>query len=178
MSRAGEPGEPAKRASLEGVPAPATHPPRWVLYVDLDAYYVACELRERPELRGRPVIVGPSPFEGPTRGVVLSASYEARPSGVHSAMPVGAAARLCPDAVWIPPDFAKYERTAGEVRALLRRHSPTVIPFSIDEAAVILEGGDAERARATAVTIQQQLLRELELPADPVQGGTQRPGRQ
>lgn len=136
-----------------------------MLYVDLDAYYVSCELRDRPELKGRPVIVGPPPSEGPTRGVVLSASYEARPSGVRSAMPIGVAARLCPQAVWIPPDFPKYERIAGEVRVLLRRHSSVVVPYSIDEAAVILEGPDGATARRTAETIQKELLSELGLPA-------------
>jgi nucleotidyltransferase/DNA polymerase involved in DNA repair len=157
--------QPLDRATLPGIPPSERPSSRWVLYVDLDAYYVACELRERPELRGRPVIVGPPPSEGPTRGVVLSASYEARPSGVRSAMPVGVAARLCPEAVWIPPDFAKYERVSREVRSVLRRHSSTVIPFSIDEAAVILEGTDPVLARRTAETIQQELLRELGLPA-------------
>ncbi|MGD1100046.1 MAG: DNA polymerase IV [Thermoplasmata archaeon] len=157
----GSPG----RATLPGVPPVEGSTPPWVLYVDLDAYYVSCELRDRPELRGRPVIVGPPPTEGPTRGVVLSASYEARPSGVRSAMPVAVAARLCPEAVWIPPDFAKYERVARDVRAVLRRHSPTVIPFSIDEAAVIVRGVDAEEARRVAASIQQELIEELALPA-------------
>ena len=154
-----------ERATLPGIPPREPPIPYWVLYVDLDAYYVSCELRDRPDLRGRPVIVGPPPSQGPTRGVVLSANYEARPSGVRSAMPVGVAARLCPDAVWIPPDFAKYERNAKEVRAVLRRHSPTVIPFSIDEAAVIVHGGTAEEARHIAEKIQRELLGELELPA-------------
>ena len=154
-----------ERATLPGIPPREPPIPYWVLYVDLDAYYVSCELRDRPDLRGRPVIVGPPPSQGPTRGVVLSANYEARPSGVRSAMPVGVAARLCPDAVWIPPDFAKYERNAKDVRAILRRHSPTVIPFSIDEAAVIVHGGTAEEARHIAEKIQRELLGELELPA-------------
>lgn len=156
---------PSERVTLPGIPPSERTAPRWVLYVDLDAYYVSCELRYRPELRGRPVIVGPPPTEGPTRGVVLSASYEARPSGVRSAMPAGVAARLCPDAVWITPDFPKYERTAREVRAVLARFSPNVVPFSIDEAAVVLEGIDAPTARRTAEEIQRTLLQELSLPA-------------
>jgi len=159
------PPNAADRSTLPGIPPPAPPAPYWVLYVDLDAFYVSCELRDRPELRGRPVIVGPPPSEGPTRGVVLSASYEARPSGVRSAMPVGVAARLCPDAVWIPPDFSKYERTAREVRTVLRRHSPTVIPFSIDEAALVLHEVDALEARRVAERVQGELLSELGLPA-------------
>ena len=159
------PIEPPVRATLPGIPPKERSTPPWVLYVDLDAYYVSCELRDRPELQGRPVIVGPPPSGGPTRGVVLSASYEARPSGVRSAMPVAVAARLCPEAVWIPPDFEKYERISRDVRAVLRRHSSTVIPFSIDEAAVVVGGVDADEARRIAGSIQEELLEELSLPA-------------
>jgi nucleotidyltransferase/DNA polymerase involved in DNA repair len=143
----------------------ASAPPRWILYVDLDAYYVTCELRDRPQLKGRPVIVGPPPSAGPTRGVVLSASYEARPFGVHSALPVRIAARLCPDAVWIPPDFPKYERTAEEVRALLRRHSPDVVPYSIDEAAVTVGVPTVAEAVDVARSIQRELGEKLRLTA-------------
>lgn len=133
--------------------------------MDLDAYYVACEVRDRPELKGRTVIVGPPPSDRPSRGVVLSASYEARAFGVKSAQPVRTAARLCPDAVWIPPEFAKYERIAGEVRALLRRHSDHVIPYSIDEAVVGVEAGSPEKARERAAAIQRELRDELGLSA-------------
>jgi len=80
-------------------------------------------------------------------------------------MPVGVAARLCPDAVWIPPDFAKYERNSREVRQVLRRHSPVVIPYSIDEAAVIVRDVDASTAHRMAETIQRELREELQLPA-------------
>jgi len=146
-------------------PAGAADPRRWIVYVDLDAYYVACELRTRPELVGKPVIVGPA--AGPTspRGVVLSASYEARAFGVHSALPARAAARLCPEAVWLPADFAKYERAAQEVRALLGRFSPDVVPFSIDEAAVPVDADGPAAARAVAETMQRALRDELGLPA-------------
>ncbi len=145
--------------------ADAAAPVRWVAYVDLDAYYVSCELRDRPELVGRPVIVGPPPGDGPTRGVVLSASYEARAFGVRSALPVRAAASLCPDAVWIPPDFPKYERLSREVRTLLAEHAADVAPMSIDEAAVGLDVADAPAARAAAERIQRDLRERLRLPA-------------
>ncbi len=138
---------------------------RWTVYVDLDAYYVSVELRERPELAGRPVIVGPPPVGGATRGVVLSASYEARKFGVHSAQPAMQAARLCPDAVWIPPDHAKYGRVAGDVRAVLARFSSELLPLSIDEAALGLDLGGAEAAREVAVRVQTALRDELHLPA-------------
>jgi nucleotidyltransferase/DNA polymerase involved in DNA repair len=146
-------------------PAPPAAPPRWVLYVDLDAYYVSCELVERPELRGQPVIVGRAPTDGPHRGVVLSASYEARAFGVRSALPAVTAARLCPSAVWIAPDFPKYERMAHAVRAILRRFSDDVLPYSIDEAVVALSVGSAEEARDQAVAVQAAIHDELHLPA-------------
>ena len=138
---------------------------RWTVYVDLDAYYVSVELRERPDLVGRPVIVGPPPSAGPTRGVVLSASYEARKFGVHSAQPVAQAARLCPDAVWIPPDHAKYGRVAEEVRAALGRFVPRPTPLSIDEAALSVELETPEAARSLAEQVQEMLRTQLHLPA-------------
>ncbi len=136
-----------------------------MLYVDLDAFYVSCETRERPDLEGKPVIVGPLPREGATRGVVLSASYAARAFGVHSAQPAVQALRLCPEAVWIPPDFAKYERASREVLAILRRHSATVIPFSIDEAALLLDPSGTDEVRSLATKVQSELRDELKLPA-------------
>jgi DNA polymerase IV len=148
-----------------GTPEEVPTPDEWVVYVDLDAYYVSCEVRERPELVGKEVIVGPPPDAGFTRGVVLSASYEARRHGVKSAMPAQAAARLAPAAVWIPPDFSKYERVAEEVRRVLRRFSTEVIPFSIDEAAVLLGAVGPEEARTVAGEVQRTLRQELDLPA-------------
>src|SRR2546426_6661356 len=81
-----------------------------VLHVDMDAFYASVELRQRPDLRGQPVIVG-----GGSRGVVLSATYEARAYGVHSAMPMTRARRLCPKATVLPPDFASYQDVSAGV---------------------------------------------------------------
>ena len=150
---------------LAGPPARPPANGSWILYVDLDAFYVACHLREQPELVGRPVIVGPPPSAGPSRGVVLSASYEARKFGVHSALPAMAAARMCPDAVWIPPDFEKYEKVSGEVRELLGEFSSDVVPYSIDEAAVGLRSDDAAAVRDVAERVQRALRERLGLPA-------------
>ena len=138
---------------------------RWCLYVDMDAFYVSCELRDRPDLRGLPVAVGPNPREGHSRGVVLSASYEARKFGLRSALPIGRAHVLCPTAVWIAPDFSKYSSAAKEVRAVLGRFSAEVIPFSIDEAAVLVDLPDAAAAREMANEIQRALSSELNLPS-------------
>lgn len=138
---------------------------RWTIYVDLDAYYVSCELRERPELVGKSVIVGPPPADGPSRGVVLSASYEARKFGVRSAQPAGQAARLCPEAVWIRPDHEKYGRVAREVRDHLVRYASSVVPLSIDEAAIGVDLPTTDDARRLAEAVQAGLRSELHLPA-------------
>ena len=114
---------------------------RTILHVDLDAFFAAVEQRDRPELRGKPVIVGGG---GPDqRGVVSAASYEARKFGVHSAMPLRTAGRLCPNGVFLPVDGRKYQRASREVMAILRRYTDQVQPISIDEAFLDVTGSRA-----------------------------------
>ncbi len=114
---------------------------RTILHVDLDAFFAAVEQRDRPELRGLPVIVGGG---GPgQRGVVSAASYEARRFGVHSAMPLRTAGRLCPHGVFLPVDGRKYQAVSREVMAILRRFTPQVQPISIDEAFLDVTGSHA-----------------------------------
>ena len=103
----------------------------------MDAFYASVEQRDRPELRGRPVIVGADP-KG--RGVVSAASYEARVFGVRSAMPISRAARLCPDGVFVRVDMAKYVAVSRQIMAILDEFSPLVEPVSVDEAFVDLTG--------------------------------------
>ena len=130
------------------MPSAAPNPPhRTILHVDLDAFFAAVEQRDHPELRGKPVIVGGG---GPNdRGVVSTASYEARAFGVHSAMPLRTAGRLCPQGIFVPVDGAKYLAASKDVMAVLRRFTPLAEPISIDEAFLDVTGsrvlfGDGE----------------------------------
>jgi DNA polymerase-4 len=111
-----------------------------ILHVDLDAFFAAVEQRDRPELRGQPVIVGGAPG---SRGVVSAASYEARRFGVRSAMPLRTAEALCPHGIFVPVNGAKYRRASGEVMAVLRRFTPRIEQISIDEAFLDVAGSEA-----------------------------------
>jgi len=110
---------------------------RTILHADMDAFFAAVEMRERPELAGRPVIVG---GRADGRGVVAAASYEARRFGIHSAMPTAQAMRLCPDAVLLRPRPELYARTAREIRAVFARVTPLIEPLSLDEAFLDITG--------------------------------------
>ena len=103
---------------------------RKILHIDMDAFYASVEQRDDPTLRGRPVVVA---WRG-ARSVVCAASYEARVFGVRSAMPAVRAERLCPDAVFVPPDFTRYKAASRQVRDIFLRHTDLVQPLSLDEA--------------------------------------------
>jgi DNA polymerase IV (DinB-like DNA polymerase) len=107
---------------------------RTILHVDLDAFYVSAEVREHPELKGIPVVVGANPEGGKGRGVVVACSYEARKFGLRSGMPISMAYRLCPQARYIPPSWGLYERVSEEVMATLRGFADKFEQGSIDEA--------------------------------------------
>jgi DNA polymerase IV len=126
-----------------------------ILHVDMDAFYAAIEQRDRPELRGQPVIVGANPQGGRGRGVVSTASYEARRFGVGSAMPISQAYRLCPKGVYLPVDMAKYLEVSKEVMAILRRYTSVVEPVSIDEAFLDVTG--SRRAFGSGEEIARRL---------------------
>ena len=139
--------------------------PLTILHVDLDAFFAAVEQRDRPELRGRPVIVGGG---GPNdRGVVSAASYEARAFGVHSAMPLRTAGALCPQGVFVPVDGRKYSAVSREVMAILRRFTPRVEQISIDEAFLDVAGSEAlfGDAPEIAAAIKEAIRSEIHLTA-------------
>jgi DNA polymerase IV len=118
-----------------------------IAHVDMDAFYVSCELQRRPELRGLPVVVAGS---GP-RAVVTTASYEARRYGIFSATPASRARRLCPEAVFVPPDFELYGDRSDDVMAVLRRQMERVEVVGLDEAYLDLSGLDRYRAAARRI---------------------------
>jgi DNA polymerase-4 len=142
----------AKPGSTElSLPAAAT-----ILHVDMDAFFVSVELLRRPELRGKPVVVGGRPDE---RGVVSAASYEARRYGIQSAMPLRTAGRLCPDAVFLDGDHSLYSEWSDRVATILARYSPVVEMVSIDEAYLDLSG--TGRLHGAPLAAADRLLREV-----------------
>ncbi len=135
-----------------------------ILHVDMDAFYASVELRDRPDLHGRPVAVGGS---ADRRGVISAASYEARKYGVHSAQPTAQALQLCPDLVLLPADFERYTAVSRQIMIIFQRYTPLVEPLSLDEAFLDVHGcerlhGDAE---SIGRSIRADILRETGLVA-------------
>ncbi|MEL1265410.1 DNA polymerase IV [Pseudoxanthomonas putridarboris] len=136
---------------------------RKIIHIDMDAFYASVEQRDDPSLRGRPVVVA---WRG-ERSVVCAASYEARTFGVRSAMPAVRAERLCPQAVFVPPDFVRYKAVSRQVREIFLRHTDLVEPLSLDEAYLDVTAPKTGLPTATAVaeTIRAQIREETALTA-------------
>jgi len=136
---------------------------RKIIHVDMDAFYASVEQRDDPQLRGKPVIVA---WLG-NRSVVCAASYEARRFGVHSAMPAVRAKRLCPEGIFVPPDFTRYRAVSRSVREIFKRHTDLIEPLSLDEAYLDVSENKTGLPTATLVahTIREQIREELNLTA-------------
>jgi DNA polymerase-4 len=136
---------------------------RKIIHVDMDAFYASVEQRDYPQLRGLPVVVA---WRG-KRSVVCAASYEARKFGVRSAMPAVTAERLCPNAIFLPPDFTRYRAVSKSVREIFLRHTDLVEPLSLDEAYLDVTQNKTGIASATQVArnIREQIREELNLSA-------------
>jgi DNA polymerase-4 len=136
---------------------------RKIVHIDMDAFYASVEQRDDPQLRGKPVVVA---WRG-NRSVVCAASYEARKFGVRSAMPAVRAERLCPNAVFLPPDFPRYRAVSRQVREILWRHTDLIEPLSLDEAYLDVTENKTGLPTATQVarTIREQIRMELHLTA-------------
>ncbi|WP_028919431.1 DNA polymerase IV [Pseudoxanthomonas suwonensis] len=141
----------------------AVPPQRKIIHVDMDAFYASVEQRDDPALRGRPVVVA---WRG-ARSVVCAASYEARRFGVRSAMPALRAERLCPDAVFVPPDFARYKAVSRQIREIFLAHTPLVEPLSLDEAYLDVTDSPTCGGIATEIarTIRAQIREATSLTA-------------
>lgn len=136
---------------------------RKIIHVDMDAFYASVEQRDDPALRGKPVVVA---WLG-KRSVVCAASYEARRFGVRSAMPAVTAERLCPNAIFVPPDFPRYRAVSRLVREIFKRHSDLIEPLSLDEAYLDVTENKTGLPTATRVArvIRKQIREELSLTA-------------
>src|SRR5258708_20112269 len=136
---------------------------RKIIHVDMDAVEACVEQRDDPRLRGKPVVVA---WRG-NRSVVCAASYEARRFGVRSAMPAIRAERLCPEAIFIPPDFVRYRAVSSATREIFQRHTDLIEPLSLDEAYLDVTENKTGLATATRVAkaIRQQIRDELHLTA-------------
>jgi DNA polymerase IV len=136
---------------------------RKIVHIDMDAFYASVEQRDDPQLRGKPVVVA---WRG-NRSVVCAASYEARTFGVRSAMPAITAERLCPHAIFIPPDFIRYRAVSRATREIFQRHTDLIEPLSLDEAYLDVTENKTGLPTATRVasSIRQQIREELNLTA-------------
>ena len=134
-----------------------------ILHVDMDHFFTAIEERERPEIKGKPVVVGADPKKG--RGVVSTCNYEARKFGIKSGMPISRAYKLCPDAVFLPVNYELYKRVSDEIMATLRKYADRLERWGLDEAFLDVSSKvkDYEEAEALARKIKKEILEKEKL---------------
>ncbi|MCW4029713.1 MAG: DNA polymerase IV [Candidatus Bathyarchaeota archaeon] len=140
---------------------------RFIFHLDMDHFYTAVETRERPELKGKPLVVGADPKEGKGRGVVSTSNYEARAAGVRSGMPISQAWRLCPNAVYLPPNYPLYIKVSAEIMAIARMYACKFEQWGIDEAFLDVTGkvSDWTEAEALADQIKAEIKAKEHLTA-------------
>lgn len=138
---------------------------RKIIHVDMDAFYASVEIRENPSLRGKPVIIARHPKESGGRGVVATASYEARKFGVHSAMSAKKALELCPNGIFVPANFDLYREVSGQIHDIFRRYTDIIQPLSLDEAYLDVTNNKKNIQSATLIarSIQYDIYNELQL---------------
>jgi len=143
------------------------NPPRSILHIDMDAFFAAVEVLDNPEYRGKPLVVGADPKEGKGRGVVSTASYEARAFGIHSALPISQAYRRCPHAIFVPGRPHRYAEISKQVMKILQDFSPVIQQVSIDEAFLDITqtAGPMGGSLAVARKIKQRIKDETGLTA-------------
>jgi DNA polymerase IV (DinB-like DNA polymerase) len=136
---------------------------RIIFHCDIDCFFAAVEIRDNIEYRNKPVIIGADPKEGKGRGVVSTCSYEAREFGLHSAMPISKAYRLCPNGIYLKPNFNKYQKASKEVIQILRSYSPKIQQVSIDEAYLDMTEicSSFEEAKQLAKRIQEVIFNNV-----------------
>lgn len=152
-----------KRAAMKTKNGTSMGKPKKIIHLDMDAFYPSVEVLDNPRLKGKPVIVG----GGKERGVVSSPSYEARRFGVHSAMPMATAMRLCPQGVFLPVRMNRYKEISERILEIFSRYTPLVEPLSIDEAFLDVTGSERLYGSAVeiAIRIRQTIFREIRLTA-------------
>lgn len=153
-------GEPVGNPAIVRTPGALV---RKIVHIDMDAFYASVEQRDDPNMRGKPVVVA---WRG-NRSVVCAASYEARRFGIRSAMPAVRAERLCPEAIFVPPDFIRYRNVSRQTREIFRRYTDLIEPLSLDEAYLDVTENKCGLPTATKVAkaIRQQIREELQLTA-------------
>jgi DNA polymerase IV (DinB-like DNA polymerase) len=133
---------------------------RIILHMDMDHFYTAIEEREHPDYKGKPVVVGADPKEGKGRGVVSTSNYEARKAGVKSGIPISRAWKLCPEAIYLPPNFPLYIQVSNEIMEIARRYADKFEQWGLDEAFLDVSSRVKDYHEAEAVA--KQLKREIE----------------
>jgi len=135
---------------------------RIIIHLDMDAFFAAIEERENPHFRGKPLVVGADPKGGWGRGVVSTANYRARKHGIHSAIPISQAYKLCPDAIYLPPNFELYTKVSANIMHIIREFSPFVEQVSLDEAYIDL----SKNFTIVKITAENEVWKEAEKIAE------------